>query len=182
MAACGLQEMSAGSRRADGSATSITLSVFSRAREEPVIKWWRRSWSGAGAATGTLLIDSAIVRTRVSRGPRSMHCLRFSCARARPRGRRFRSGGAGIELWGSFGARRSKPLAAAVCGVCVLWHFRPARRCSLFLGVRAPGRRAANEEKQGDCYAIVLAQAFNEESDSKRTSKRRQFQTPVATG
>ena len=44
--------------------------------------------------------------------PRPLSCLRFSCARARPRGRRFRSGGAGIELWGSFGARRSKPLAA----------------------------------------------------------------------
>ena len=109
------------------------------------------------------------------KGP-AFHALSPFLVRAREApGRRFRSGGAGIELWGSFGARRSKPLAAAVCGVCVLWHFRPARRCSLFLGVRAPGRRAANEEKQGDCYAIVLAQLLTKSSILKRTSKRRQL-------
>ena len=38
---------------------------FSRAREMPVIRWRRLSLSGAGAATGTLLIDSAIARTGV---------------------------------------------------------------------------------------------------------------------
>jgi hypothetical protein len=51
---------------------------------------------------------------------------------------RFDPGGAGRELWGSFGASRSKPLAEGSCGVCVLWHFRLARPCSLSLGVRAP--------------------------------------------
>ena len=44
--------------------------------------------------------------------PRSASCLRFSWRARGPRGQRFRSGGAGIKLWGSFGARRSKPLAA----------------------------------------------------------------------
>ena len=41
------------------------------------------------------------------------HPFRVSRARARgpPIGQRFRSGGAGAELWGLFGARRSKPLA-----------------------------------------------------------------------
>ena len=34
-----------------------------------------------------------------------------SCARGRRLGQRFRSGGAGPELWGLFGASRSKPLA-----------------------------------------------------------------------
>ena len=90
--------------------------------------------------------DAARVVARVK-----LYCPRFSCARARPRGQRFRSGGAGIKLRGSFVARRSKPLAAGGCGVCAFRHFRLARPCSLSLGVRAPRRRAANEEKQGDC-------------------------------
>ena len=34
-----------------------------------------------------------------------------SCARGRRLGQRFRSGGAGAQLWGLFGASRSKPLA-----------------------------------------------------------------------
>ena len=70
-------------------------------------------------------------------------------ARGRPRGQRFRSGGAGIELWGSFGARRSKPLAAGwVYGVCSLWIFRlesPARGLRLYplakVAAEAGGRR-----------------------------------------
>jgi hypothetical protein len=41
---------------------ALTLCVFSCAREEPVIRWRRGSWPGVGAATGTLLIDSAIAR------------------------------------------------------------------------------------------------------------------------
>ena len=65
-------------------------------------------------------------------------------ARATPLASGFDPGGAGRQVWGSFGARRSKPLAAGGCGVCVLRHFRLARPCSLSLGVRAPRRRAAN--------------------------------------
>src|SRR5271157_5972664 len=73
-----------------------------------------------------------------------LSCLRFSCARARPRGRRFRSGGAGMELWGSFAARRSKPLAEGLSTACALsrfsgWIFRLARSPSLSL--EAGGRR-----------------------------------------
>jgi hypothetical protein len=65
--------------------------------------------------------------------------LPFSRAReGGPSASGFDPGGAGRELWGSFGASRSKPLAEGSCGVCVLWHFRLARPCSLSLGVRAP--------------------------------------------
>ena len=51
------------------------LRVFSCAREEPVIRWRRRSWPGAGAATGMLLIDSAIART--GSGPVGVLALEF---------------------------------------------------------------------------------------------------------
>jgi hypothetical protein len=55
--------------------------------------------------------DSPIARSQTCFA-RVKHLVPVSRARARPpRGQRFRSGGAGIELWGSFGARRSKPLA-----------------------------------------------------------------------
>ena len=56
------------------------LSAFSRARaRRPVIRWRRGSWPGAGAATGMLLIDSAIARTGVFRVPHTL-CV-FSCTR-----------------------------------------------------------------------------------------------------
>ena len=97
-------------------------------------------------------------------------------ARARPRGQRFRSGGTGIKLRGSFVARRSKPLAAGGgCGVCAFRHFRLARPCSLSLGVRAPRRRAANEEKTRRLLINRPGLCFNEEFDSKRTSARQQL-------
>ena len=52
----------------------------------------------------------------------------------------------GAELWGLFGASRSKPLAEGVRGVCALWHFRLGDRA---LDPWACGRRtrAANEGK-----------------------------------
>ena len=44
-----------------------------------------------------------------------------SCARGRRLGQRFRSGGAGAQLWGLFGASRSKPLAEGwLWRVCAL--------------------------------------------------------------
>ena len=48
--------------------------------------------------------------------------LRFLVrARAAPLGQRFRSGGAGAQLWGLFGASRSKPLAEGwLWRVCAL--------------------------------------------------------------
>ena len=67
-------------------------------REEPVIRWRRGSWPGAGAAMGMLLIDSAIARTRVCR---VRHPLRvFSCAREEPviRWRRGSWPGAGAAM------------------------------------------------------------------------------------
>jgi hypothetical protein len=61
------------------------LCVFSCAREAAVISWRRGSWPGAGAATGMLLIDSAIARTGVfkRRGgqkPRSLAPARRQCS------------------------------------------------------------------------------------------------------
>ena len=89
------------------------LSAFSRARA-------RRPSSGGGGGRGRapvqlrgmLLIDSAIARTGV------LSALSISSpflvrARGPPAASGFAPGGAGIELWGSFGARRSKPLAPA---------------------------------------------------------------------
>ena len=62
-------------------------------------------------------------RNRWPRGVAVNHPFRVSRARARgpPIGQRFRSGGAGAELWGLFGARRSKPLAEGwLWRVCAL--------------------------------------------------------------
>ena len=102
---------------------------------------WRRKTGSQGTKTEKTKRESTPPAIR----PRSLSCLRFSCARARPRGQRFRSGGAGIKLWGSFGARRSKPLAAGLFVACVCSGiFGLPRPCSLSLGVRAPRRRAAN--------------------------------------
>ena len=48
----------------------------------------------------------------LGKGSRVTPLLRVSSrARGRRLGQRFRSGGAGAELWGLFGASRSKPLA-----------------------------------------------------------------------
>ena len=83
--------------------------------------------------------------------PRSSSCLRFSCARARPRGQRFRSGGAGIKPWGSFGARRLKPLAAGcLWRVCALAF--PGGATVLFI----LGRLAA-EAARGESWSPGLA-------------------------
>ena len=46
-------------------------------------------------------------------------CVSRARARGRPLGQRFRSGGAGAELWGLFGASRSKPLAEGLAVACV---------------------------------------------------------------
>ncbi len=55
-----------------------------------------------------------VVRPGRSRAPR-YHLVRVSLAReGGPAASGFDPGGAGRELWGSFGARRSKPLAAGV--------------------------------------------------------------------
>ena len=43
-----------------------------------------------------------------------------SCARGRRLGQRFRSGGAGAQLWGRFGASRSKPLAEGWCSASTI--------------------------------------------------------------
>ena len=50
--------------------------------------------------------DRSAVRDRVN-----LVVVVSSRARGRPLGQRFRSGGAVAELWGFFGASRSKPLA-----------------------------------------------------------------------
>ena len=48
-------------------------------------------------------------------------CVTSSRARGPPLGQRFRSGGAGAELWGLFGASRSKPLTEGwLWRVCAL--------------------------------------------------------------
>ena len=63
-----------------------------------------------------------------------------SGARGQRLGQLFRSGGAGAQLRGLFGASRSKTLAEGYCGVCVLWHFRLGDRA---LDPWASGRRTA---------------------------------------
>ena len=74
--------------------------------------------AGRGQAFGCArtLLDFGIGRARpllelLGKGPRSTFAPVSSCARGRRLGQRFRSGGAGAQLWGLFGASRSKPLA-----------------------------------------------------------------------
>ena len=59
-------------------------------------------------------------------------------------------GGSGAQLWGLFGASRSKALAEDGCGVCALWHFRLGDRA---LDSWACGRRTA----RGHFWSPVLA-------------------------
>jgi hypothetical protein len=111
-------------------AALATLSAFSRAREEAVIRWRRGSWPGASAATGMLLIDSAIARTGVFERVNSLSL--YSHAReGDPSASGFDPGGGGRQVRGSFGARRSKPLAegwhSGVCSLSICRKkFRPA--------------------------------------------------------
>ena len=66
------------------------------------------------------------------------------CARARPRGQRFRSGGTGIKLRGSFVARRSKPLAAGrVNRLALGFHARAGSRGGIAFWSGAVARGAA---------------------------------------
>ena len=85
------------------------------------------------------LLGKGAALTRARSRPRAR-------ARGPPLGRRFRWGGA--ELWGLFGASRSKPLAAGVSGVCALWHFRLGDRA---LDPWACGRRT-RATNAGRCW------------------------------
>ena len=90
--------------------------------------------------------------TRDGGGSRVNLLCAFSRARVGgPLGQRFRSGGAGSELSGSYrvgsGTTRSKPLAEGVCGACALWHFRLGDRA---LDPWVCGRRTARGERAAD--------------------------------
>jgi hypothetical protein len=120
--------------------------IFSRAHA----RQRDRTASGlyGGLATGSLPLTAG-----ASAPPyvRLNHVVSVSSrARGRLLGRRFRSGGAGAQLWGLFGTSRSKRLAAGVCGVCALWHFRRGDRA---LDPWACGRRTA----RGQSWSPVLA-------------------------
>ena len=115
--------------------TSLSTGTISSGTASISQPAWRPSASPAAyASRARRMIKSG---TSCGREPP----FRVSRARARgpPIGQRFRSGGAGAELWGLFGARRSKPLAEGWgCGVCALWHFTLGDRALDRWAVRAP--------------------------------------------
>ena len=138
---------------------------------EKVLTERTRAAAAALRANGILfsLISSRPPRgLRIRKTARVRHLVSVSRARARgPAASGFDPGAPAWSYGGSFGARRSKPLAAGVCGVCVLSHFRPARPCSLSLGVRAPNGARRMKRKTRRLLINRPGSSFDEESDSK---------------
>ena len=106
----------------------------------------RSSWPGAfGCGSRSWILESA-ERDRslnlLGKGAALTLAFRFTRARGRPLGQRFRS--RATRSYGvGFGASRSKPLAEGLMGVCALWHFRLGDRA---LDPWACGRRTARGE------------------------------------
>ena len=137
-----LDRLACGRRTARGQCLVALVADAGRRRGPPLFSVWDLEIGGGGAlrqqplatagrraafGCARTLLDFGIGRARpllesARKGSRVTPLLRVSSrARGRRLGQRFRSGGAGAQLWGLFGASRSKPLAEGwLWRVCAL--------------------------------------------------------------
>ena len=110
----------------------------------PAIPVWRYRLVAGAAELGGSVADRGACNNAVSRVTLLLRVS--SCARGRRRGQRFRSGGAGAQLWDCSARADRIRWPRGGCGGCALWHFRPADR-------RLIGRRAVAERRAANSWS-----------------------------